>query len=165
MFALTLVACSEPAARPHGGSADWYRRSLARDFTSDQRTDSIVVSATGSRSDSLLVELSIFVDKQKAFSAQWQSQEELLDLTAPFTRPPRSDSVVRAHLDGILADLRYGPLDTGSVRALGDTAVLALVKRTGKLPSELTFSFGYESSYGLVWDPATRQFLIAYSCC
>src|SRR2546427_13099403 len=93
VLVVALMACDErgaqpvhkPAARSAQPDTVWYRAARALDLTGDGRPDSIVLTANGRRSDSLVVVLVLVGDGRGAYRLTWPSGDELADPQLPAT--------------------------------------------------------------------------------
>jgi hypothetical protein len=150
-------ATKQPAPR-------WYHRSVTRDLNGDARPDSAVLSARGRRPDSLSVALVFFVSGREVYREEWESDYELIDLELPERTPKRLAAYVRTRFDRTLAGLTVEPLDTAEARLMADDP--DVLSQVTPLPrTQLSFSYGYESTIVLIWDARRRKFVLLWGCC
>lgn len=134
------------------------------DLNGDGRPDRVSLTARGTRSDSLDIDITFFVDDKQVYGEAWSSDYELIDVDPADLAEPRRGEYVRARLDRALNSVAIGPIDTATYLLMAeDTTILARVKPVP--PTEVSFRYGYESSVVLIWDRASRQLVYLWGCC
>ncbi len=134
-----------------------YRAVRVLDLTGDGRPDSVILTASGHRSDSLSVVLVFVVDSGEAYRHTWPSAYELVDPDLPDTTQASVDRYVRGRLDQILQGVHTEPLDTTTLLELGDSSALRGLKPPPAL--QVMYAYGYESGLWLGWDARTKRFV------
>ncbi len=152
---------------PVSASAPWYRRAAVLDLTGDGQADSVILEAHGGRPgspDSLDIVLRLVVDGAEKHREEWGSGYELALLDPAVRAGPQAGDILRARLDTVLASVAVVPLDAPSTRLMAeDSSVLAgLQPRPTRL---ISFSYGYETTARLAWDPSRMRFVRLWSCC
>lgn len=144
-------------------TAAWYRRSRALDITGSHPRDSLVLTATGQRSDSLAITMEFYVNAKRVHTQRWKSQDELADADSFRTSATKRDAFMRRRLDDVLKMVKREPLKAEQVQHMGD---VALLKRVVPKPThQIALSFGYENSLYFVWNPATKRLVLFMECC
>ncbi len=165
VLGVALLACdqrgAQPAHKPSARSAQpatvWYREARALDLTGDGRSDSIILTANGRRSDSLVVVLVFLVDGREAYRLAWPSGYELVDPQLPDTTQASVNAYVRRRLGQILLGVRTEPLEPASLLEFGDPSALRALQ---PLPAQdVVFAYGYESTLWLGWDARAKRFV------
>ena len=170
--ALLAAASQPPIARPAPVAASatsatsatsWYRRSRALDITGANARDSIVLTATGKRADSLSITMTFFVGGAAIHRQRWSSEDELYDTETLRGKPDKLERLMRTRLDTALALVKRQPINREQVKHMGDEAVL---RRIVPRPThQIMLSFGFENSLFLTWDPARRALVTFMECC
>jgi hypothetical protein len=151
------------AARADGASA-WYNSSRAIDLTGDGQPDTVRLVASGARTDSLQITLSMLVGGEEKHRESWGSSYELDLLDSTMRTGPRAEGILRAKLDSVLASVVVEPLSAPGVRVMAeDSATLAGLDP--RPTHRVSFSYGYESTSRLVWDAPRARFVRLWSCC
>ena len=102
LLALAVTACGD-GSRDHADPL-WYHQVRVLDVTGDGKPDSLVLTADGTRSDSLTIVFAIRVGGRDGLRESWSSSYELVDPPDSVTQSPAvRDRYVRAHLDSTLA--------------------------------------------------------------
>jgi hypothetical protein len=157
------VARDAPVAASSAPAASWYRRSRALDITGANARDSIVLTATGKRADSLSVTMTFFVGGAAIHRQRWSSEDELYDTEALRGKPNHLERLMRTRLDTALALVKRQPINREQVKHMGDeTALRKIVPRP---THQIMLSFGFENSLFLAWDPARRTLVTFMECC
>lgn len=156
-----LAAASQPPVAPP--SAAWYRRSRALDVTGANPKDSIVLTATGKRADSLSIMMTLFVGGAVIHRERWTSEDELYDTEALRGTPDQLERLMRTRLDTALALVQRQPINREQVKHMGDEA--ALRKIVPRPTHQIMLSFGFENSLFMAWDPARRKLVTFMECC
>jgi hypothetical protein len=159
LLLVSMTAC-EPE-KPSQSAVDWYRRVEPRDLNGDDRPDSILLAASGPRSDSLQIALMFIVGGKEAYKQTWESSYELIDPPSGLSLAEQ-DSLIRSHLDRILQGIETGPVDTNLFMVSEDSLAVTVAR---KAPHQITVSWGYESTDHLVWDSTAQRFVSFYYCC
>lgn len=163
--ALLLAVCCACTAEPahQSTSSAWYQRSRVLDLTGANPRDSVVLSADGTRSDSLAIAARFFVEGVEVYAQRWTSADELYEADSLRNSPAAMDTFMRARLDDILGHIKREPINREQVFHMGDEAILQ-----GIVPSpthQVVLSYAFESSEFLAWDPRARRFVIFMECC
>ena len=155
---------SAAAAAEDVAPTPWYDRARRLDLTGDGQADSIRLRASGTRTDSLQIALSLVVAGEEKLREQWGSSYELALEDSASRRSPRADTVLRAKLDSVLASVVVEPLDAPGARLMAEDSAI-LVALEPRPTRRISFSYGYESTTRLVWDAPRRRFVRLWSCC
>lgn len=161
-----MLAIWAPAAQAQGTSsaaAPWYRRSRALDITGANPRDSIVLTATGKRADSLAISMSFYVNGTLVHRQRWTSEDELADADSLRRSPTKLATFMRGRLDEVLSMAKREKINAEQVKHMGDAALLA--KITPKPTHQIALSFGFENSLYFVWNAATRKLVLFMECC
>lgn len=165
LFACTALAPLIIAGAPHAesASAPWYRRSRAIELTGGNLRDSVVLTATGKRPDSLAISMTFYVAGVVAHRQRWTSEDELYDVDSLRATPVKLAAFMRTRLDDVLTSVKREPINRELVAHMGDEALLRrIVPRPTR---QIMFSFAFETSVFLVWDPARRRLVVFMECC
>ena len=163
LLALLLTAGDARAQVTTTPLAPWYRRARVLELTGTNPRDSVVLTATGKRADSLAIVMTFYVAGAVAYRQRWTSDDELIDVDSLRTMPAKLIAFVRARLDGDLASVKRERINAEQAKHMGDQAVLrAIVPRP---THQVVLSFGYENSQFYVWNPARRQLVVFMECC
>jgi hypothetical protein len=176
----------------NGGAGVWFTAARGLDVTGDGIPDEVQIRATGTRSDSLKIELFAVVDGTPTPLATWRSDYELVDPPFPRdTAPAVVDTFIRTRLTGILADidvsiervtvedLAENPGDSceeddavtclkrqWGVSSLGGRSVEDIAKEVAANPvPQITFGYGYETVTTVAWVAPIKRFVGISSCC
>ena len=151
------------AARADAGPA-WYNRSRAIDLTGDGQRDTVRLVASGTRTDSLQITLSMLVSGEEKHRESWGSSYELDLVDSTIRTGPRAEGILRAKLDSVLASVVVEPFSASGVRVMAeDSATLAGLDPRPR--HRISFSYGFESTSRLVWDAPRARFVRLWSCC
>jgi hypothetical protein len=142
----------------------WYERARALDLTGDGRPDRVRLTAAGTNPDSLNVTLFLIIDGEEKHRERWGSSYELALVDSVARLRPRVDTVLRAQLDSVLASVVVERLDAHGVRLMAEDSV-ALAGLDPRPSHRVSFSYGYESTVRLAWDPRRKRFVRLWSCC
>ena len=164
-FGLTLAlmysASVAPAQAPQ--SPPFYRQAHAVDLTGSNPGDSVVLTATGKRADSLAIVMTFYVAGAVAHRQRWTSEDELSDADSLRKSPAKLSAFMRTRLDGALMSVKREPINREQVQHMGDEALL---RRIVPRPThQIALSFGYENSLYFVCNPARRQLVVFMECC
>jgi hypothetical protein len=142
----------------------WYQNARVLDLTGDGQADSVQLTATGTRPDSLQLTLSILVDGEEKHREVWGSGYELALLDSASRTRPDVDSILRGQLDSVLASVIFRRLgDTGMRLMAEDSSALA---GTEPRPTHgVSFAYGYETTVRLAWVDSRRRYVRLWSCC
>ena len=163
-LALALSVASESRAQATASApAAWYRRSRALDLTGTSPRDSVVLVATGKRVDSLAISMIVYVGGAVVHRQRWTSEDELYDVDSLKKEPAKLATYLRERLDEILASVKREPINTELVSHMGDEA--ALRKIAPRPTHQVMFSFAFETSTFLAWDPGRRRMVVFMECC
>lgn len=161
--ALAMLAAESLAQPQPAGAAAWYRRSRALDITGTNPSDSIVLTATGKRADSLAITLQFYVDGSVVHRQRWTSEDELADADSLRKSPARLASFMRTRLDEVVRHVKRERINAEQVQHMGDAALL---KKMRQAPThQIALSFGNENSLYFVWNAATRRMELFMECC
>ena len=163
-IAFALLAVSEARAQVASSPpAAFYRRSRSFDLTGSNPRDSVVLVATGRRADSLAIVMSFHVGGVVVHRQRWTSEDELYDVDSLKGNPARLAAFMRPRLDEVLASVKRQPIDRELVSHMGDEALLrAIVPRP---THQVMYSFAFETSTFIAWDPARRKMVVFMECC
>ncbi|MBL0170374.1 MAG: hypothetical protein IPP90_06500 [Gemmatimonadaceae bacterium] len=156
-----LMAAGTPPAQPT--AAPWYRRSRSMELTGGNPRDSVVLTATGKRPDSLAIAMTFYVAGAVAHRQRWTSEDELYDVDSLRASPTKLAAFMRSRLDSVLTSVKREPINGELVANMGDEAVLR--KIVPRPTRQIMFSFAFETSVFLVWDPARRRLVVFMECC
>lgn len=161
-IALTMLALArESHAQP--STAFWYRKSRPFDVTGSNPRDSVVLSALGKRADSLAISMTFYVDGVAKHRQRWTSEDELYDNDELRKTPSKMNTFVRTRLDDILKMVKRDTISWEQVKHMGDGPMLRRIK---PLPThQVMFSFAFETSTFLAWDPVRRRLVVFMECC
>ena len=165
-FALALLAASEARAQasaPASATAAFYRRSRTFDLTGSNPRDSVVLVATGKRADSLAIVMTFHVGGVVVHRQRWTSEDELYDADSLKNAPAKTATFMRARLDDVLASVKRQPIDPELVKHMGDEAALRAIKP--RPTHHIMYSFAFETSTFLAWDPVKRKMVVYMECC
>ncbi len=161
--ALLLGASALHAQTPTAVAAPWYRRARAFDLTGANPSDSVVLTATGKRADSLAVVMSFYVGGVVVHRQRWTSEDELADMDSLRKAPAKLAAYMRLRLDQSLASVKRERINRAQVTEMGDEALLR--KIVPRPTHQIALSFGYENSLYFVWNPARRTLVVFMECC
>jgi len=149
------VASSPPSA--------FYRRSRTFDLTGSNPRDSVVLVATGKRADSLAIVMTFHVGGVVVHRQRWTSEDELYDVDSLEGNPAKLAAFMRPRLDEVLASVKRQLIDPELVKHMGDEAVLRAIKP--RPTHHIMYSFAFETSTFLAWDPVKRKMVVFMECC
>ena len=164
VVALALLLRSVPAeAQSTSGTQRlWYSAERKLDLDGDAILDRVSLTAVGTRSDSLKIFLRLLVGPTVAWNEEWTSEYNLVD-PPEFTSTSERDSYIRDAFDRTLETVEREPFDSAAYFSMSEEPDSALYASP---PShQVSFSYGYETTVYLRWDPRARQFVLLYSCC
>ncbi len=161
--ALLLGASALHAQTTIAAAAPWYRRARALDLTGTDPSDSVVLTATGKRADSLAVSMSFYVGGAVVHRQRWTSADELADMDSLRKAPAKLAAFMRLRLDQSLASVKRERMNRAQVAEMGDEALLR--KIVPRPTHQIALSFGYENSLYFVWNPARRTLVVFMECC
>jgi hypothetical protein len=161
LWAPSLSAQAATAATPV--ATPWYRRARALELTGRNPRDSVVLTATGKRADSLAISMAFYVSGTLVHRQTWTSEDELADADALRTSPTKLAAFMRGRLDAVLGMVKREKINAEQVTHMGDGAVL---KKIVPPPThQIALSFGFENSLYFVWNPTTRKLMLFMECC
>ena len=140
----------------------WHVRHRTLDFTGDGIADTVQLRAMGRAPDSLRIHLTFLSGGVERWREEWASEYELVD------PPPVADSLgkaeyVRTRLDRALASVEVEPFDSASYATMAEPVDSAIVR--GPPARQISFSYGYETTVVLAWDPASGKLRVLHACC
>lgn len=144
-------------------TAPFYRRSRTFDLTGSNPSDSVVLVATGKRADSLTIVMTFHVGGVVVHRQKWTSEDELYDADSLKKSPAKTATFMRKRLDDVLASVKRQPIDPELTKHMGDEAVLRAIKP--RPTTHVMYSFAFETSTFLVWDPVKRKLVVYMECC
>lgn len=162
-FAILAAAEAHAQAPATTAPAPFYRRSRTFDLTGTDPKDSIVLVATGKRADSLSIVMTFHVGGVVVHRQKWTSEDELYDADSLKKSPAKTAAFMKARLDDVLASVKRQPIDPELVKHMGDEAVLRAIKP--RPTTHVMYSFAFETSTFLVWDPVKRKLVVYMECC
>jgi hypothetical protein len=148
---------TSPAASP------WYRRSRTLDITGSNPRDSIVLTATGKRGDSLAIAMTFYVAGSMVHRQKWTSEDELADADSLRASPARLAAFMRERLDTVLLLVKRERINAEQVRHMGDVTLLG--KIVPAPTHQISLSFGFENSLYFVWNTTSRRLTLFMECC
>lgn len=158
-----LLAAESSAQAPAATGGAWYRRSRTLDITGANPRDSIVLTASGKRADSLAIAMTFYVSGSVVHLQRWASEDELADADELRKSPARLATFLRARLDTVLTLVKRERINTEQVQHMGDAALL---KKIRPAPThQIALSFGYENSLYFAWNAAVRRLVLFMECC
>jgi hypothetical protein len=141
----------------------WFAAQRAIDLTGDRRVDIVALRADGSSSDSLVITLRFLVDGTERWHEQWNSDYMLVDPPA-FPNGERDRAAyVRRGLQRALASVAVEPFDSSQYVLMADPVDSAVVRHPPR--TQISLSYGYETTLILYWDPEAKQFHTLWGCC
>ncbi|MEQ1690582.1 MAG: hypothetical protein ABMA00_04815 [Gemmatimonas sp.] len=160
----TMVFANESHAQSTAASTGtWYRKSRALEITGANPRDSVVLTALGKRADSLSISMAFYVGGVVKHRQRWPSEDELYDNDELKKSPAKLNAFMRRRLDDILTMVKRDTIDRELVKHMGDEAML---RRIAPRPThQVMFSFAFETSTFLVWDPVRRRLRVFMECC
>ena len=160
----TLVFANESHAQTTAArTAMWYRKSRALEITGTNPRDSVVLTALGKRADSLAISMTFYVDGVAKHRQRWTSEDELYDNDELRKSPAKLNAFMRTRLDDILEMVNRDTISWELVKHMGDEPLLRRIK---PLPThQVMFSFAFETSTFLAWDPVRRRLVVFMECC
>ena len=163
-LALALSVASESGAQAAASTpASWYRRSRVLDLTGTSPRDSVVLVATGKRADSLAISMIFYVSGAVVHRQRWTSEDELYDVDSLKKQPAKLEKFMRSRLDDVLGMVKREPINSELVEHMGDEA--ALRKIVPRPTHQVMFSFAFETSTFLAWDPVRKRMVVFMECC
>ena len=163
-LALALSVASESSAQVAASTqAPWYRRSRVLDLTGASPRDSVVLLATGKRADSLAISMIFYVSGAVVHRQRWTSEDELYDVDSLKKQPAKLEKFMRSRLDDVLGMVKREPINNELVEHMGDEAVLR--KIVPRPTHQVMFSFAFETSTFLAWDPVRKRMVVFMECC
>ena len=133
------------------------------DLTGDGRPDTVVIRADGRSSDSLLITLTFVVDGSERWRERWNSDYMLID---PPTFPDGEASraaYVRQGLLRTLGSVNVEPFDASNYAQTADSIDSTIIRHPPL--EQITLGYGYETTLGVAWDPASKSFRTLWACC
>lgn len=160
----TEVASAQSSAKPAPNAQRFtYRRSRELDITGANPRDSIVLTATGPRADSVSIAMTFYASGVVVHRQRWTSDDELFDEDSLRARPEQLNAFMRKRLDTVLALVKRQPINREQVKHMGDEAVLRAI--TPRPTHQIMLSFGFESSMFFTWDAVRRKLVLFMECC
>jgi hypothetical protein len=160
-LAMLTIAASSTAQAPV--TTMWYRKSRTLEITGANPRDSIVLTALGKRADSLAISMTFYVGGIAKHRQRWTSEDELYENEELKKSPAKLNAFMRTRLDDILKMVTRDTINHEQVKHMGDEALL---RRIVPRPTHhVMFSFAFETSTFLVWDPARRRLIVYMECC
>jgi hypothetical protein len=148
---------------PHKPDNVWYTGSRTIDLNRDGRQDSVIVQATGRSSDSLTITLAFRVDRQLVWLEKWESSYELVD-PPPFPNGVSGqDAYVKKALVDALNSVSVESFRLDEYASMSNSIDSTLVLKPPDF--QVSFSYGYETTVVLYWDPGASKFKLAWVCC
>src|SRR5690606_5501031 len=150
---------------PVAASADstvWLTRDRILDFTGDGIADTVRLTAVGNLVDSLRISLTFLSGEVERWSTEWGSEYELVIPAAPVEEAARAEHL-RKRLDRTMASIQVEPfnrIDYVTMAQPVDSAVLR-----DPPAQQVRFSYGYESTVVLAWDPVAGRLRVVHACC
>jgi hypothetical protein len=163
LFAATIAGCARHEIAERKWGPQWYHRTRVMALVDSSPRDSVVLSAYGTRLDSLAIFADFFVYGKMAHQEAWFSSYELIEMDSL-----RADSValarfLRTRLDSVLMSVAVEPFSMEELRMMGDTDML---RRFPATPQQvIEFSYGYESTLALAWNQRRGRFELLWYCC
>lgn len=144
-------------------SAFRYRKVRTLDLTGANPRDSIVLTATGARADSLAVSMTFYVGGRVAHRERWPGADELYEEDLTKHTSATLVTFMTRRLDDILARVKRQPIDAELVQQMGDAALLGRIRP--RPTHQIVLSYSFESSTFLVWHAARKQLVVFMECC
>lgn len=164
----------------------WFQRAEYRDLTGDGRIDTLLLTATGTRPESLHVQFTIRSAGRTVYEETWSSAYYFA-YDAPVESIPtvRVRSAVSRHLGRFFAAESFGRLSSadsaeafdilpyevcGDSVARGPGCPARVIARTWRdllASARVTFTFfsGGEYTRTIAWSRRARRFYVVFSCC
>ncbi len=124
--------------------------------------DTVRLRAVGHSADSLLIELTFRSGGTVHWREDWASDYELV-VAPPLADAAARDSFVRGRLQRALASVEVEPFDPAAYATMADPVDSALVRRPPR--EQVSFSYGFETTVVLAWDPAAATLRRLHACC
>ena len=155
------VPPAEPASAP-SDSAVWFTEQRTLDFTGDGVPDTVTLRALGRAADSLRITLTFRSGSEERWREEWASEYELVD-PPPLADAAARDAFVRQKLERALASVEVEPFDSASYAAMADPVDSAVLRQPPR--TQVSLSYGYETTLALAWDATTRKLRLLFGCC
>ena len=140
----------------------WLTRYRSIDFTGDGIEDTVRLQAVGREVDSLRVTLTFVSGGVTRLETGWGSDYELVIPTPPEDKAARAEHL-RRRLGRVISSVQLEPFDRTAYLTMAqevDSTLLA-----SPPARQVTFSYGYETTVVLAWDPVAERLRVLHSCC
>jgi len=161
---VSILSCTQEGSPVQQERPDsWFRGETVIDLTHDGVKDTVLLEAVGPSSDDLLITMTFVVDGKESWREEWSSSYMLID-PPPFPEGEASRSeYIRQQLYSTLNGISVQSFDVATYEMMAYSVDSLMLKSPP--PQEILFSYGYESTIVLYWDPASEEFRMSWSCC
>ncbi|HEX6645358.1 MAG TPA: hypothetical protein VF037_11825 [Gemmatimonadales bacterium] len=155
-------APSDSATPATADDTPWLTRYRSIDFTGDGIEDTVRLEAVGRDVDSIRIALTFVSGGEVRWGVEWASPYELT-IPAPPEDPAARAEHLRRRLGRVIASVQLEPFDRTAYLTMAqevDSTLLA-----SPPARQVTFSYGYETTVVLAWDPVAERLRVLHSCC
>lgn len=153
---------SPPSAADAADAPVWLTRYRSIDFTGDGIEDTVRLEAVGRDVDSIRIALTFVSGGELRWGVEWASPYELT-IPAPPEDPAARAEHLRKRLGRVISSVQLEPFDRTAYLTMAQDVDSTIL--TSPPARQVTFSFGYETTVVLAWDPVTERLRLLHSCC
>jgi hypothetical protein len=153
---------SPPSAADAADAPVWLTRYRTIDFTGDGIEDTVRLMAVGRDADSLRIVLTFVSGGVTRWETEWSSDYELVIPAPPEDEAARAEHL-RKRLGRVISSVQIEPFDRTSYLTMAQGVDSTLLRDPPT--RQVAFSFGYETTTVLAWDPVTERLRVLHSCC